>query len=211
MDSSDIALDTILQRRTNCSTLSSELRTLAQRIYCRCPTATDLLDKNSVLATCSAPHLFLERDDSQDAMDALPSLRPLPRLIPTLYVGMAAIDLVSHYKYVGIWITSITRNIFSKHHTVKASKARSVSYASFSTESFVRVLPREKLYEAWVDPHLTSGCEVVLDTDLSLTAELGTPQKHFLRRPLDLNPRCMLSIIFTETGILPLRYRRACS
>ncbi|KAJ7106410.1 hypothetical protein C8R43DRAFT_1080688 [Mycena crocata] len=71
--------------------------------------------------------------------------------------------------------------------------------------------PREglQLYKARVDPHLTAGCEVVLDTDLSLVAHLEKPQKHFLRRLLGLNPRSMLAILFTETGLLPIRYRRA--
>ncbi|KAJ7822148.1 hypothetical protein B0H13DRAFT_2127449, partial [Mycena leptocephala] len=71
--------------------------------------------------------------------------------------------------------------------------------------------PREglQLYKARVDPHLTSGCEVVLDTDVSLVAHLEKPQTHFLRRLLGLNPRCMLVVLFTETGILPIRYRRA--
>jgi hypothetical protein len=59
--------------------------------------------------------------------------------------------------------------------------------------------PREglQLYEARVDPHLTSGCEVVLDTEVYLVAHL--------EKLLDLNLRCMLPVLFTETGILPMQ------
>ncbi|KAJ7141096.1 hypothetical protein C8R44DRAFT_240746 [Mycena epipterygia] len=62
-----------------------------------------------------------------------------------------------------------------------------------------------------VDPHLTSGCEVVLDVDRPLGAslEVTVAQIKFLRRLLGLNPRSMLAVLFTETGIIPIRYRRA--
>ncbi|KAJ6595586.1 hypothetical protein DFH09DRAFT_905906, partial [Mycena vulgaris] len=71
--------------------------------------------------------------------------------------------------------------------------------------------PREALilYKARVDPHLTSGCEVALDTDRASWASLEEPQMHFLRRLLGLNPRSMRAVLFTETGIMPIRYRRA--
>ncbi|KAJ7897473.1 hypothetical protein B0H13DRAFT_1623474, partial [Mycena leptocephala] len=137
---------------------------------------------------------------------------PLPRILPTIYVGLVPIELVHEYKYVGVWFSSTTRQILSKHYSVKASKARSVSYATFSVESFVGVLPPREallLYKARVDPHLISGCEVSLDVDRTLGATLETPQTHHLRRLLSLNPRLMLAVLFTETGIMPIRYRRA--
>ncbi|KAJ7461967.1 hypothetical protein FB451DRAFT_1180972 [Mycena latifolia] len=95
---------------------------------------------------------------------------------------------------------------------IYASKARSVSYATFSVGSFVGTLPPREgllLYKAHVDPHLTLGCKVVLDVDRSLGETLGKPQTHCLRRLLGLNPRSMLAVLFTETGIMPIRYRRA--
>jgi hypothetical protein len=136
---------------------------------------------------------------------------PLPRVIPTIYVGAHPITLVHEYKYVGVWYTSVTGHILSKHYSVKASKARSVAFTAFTLESIVGVLPPREgliLYKARVDPHLTAGCEVVLDVDLSLLSALEKPQKYFLRRLLGLNPRSVLAILYTETGILPIRYRR---
>ncbi|KAJ7127580.1 hypothetical protein C8R43DRAFT_859200, partial [Mycena crocata] len=137
---------------------------------------------------------------------------PLPRLLPIIFVGVLPIELVHEYKYVGIWFTSIARQIFAKHYSEKASKARGISYATFSVESFVGALPPREalmLYKARVDPHLISGCEVVLDVDRAQCASLEKPQHHFLRRLLGLKRRSMLAVLFTETGIMPIRYRRA--
>ncbi|KAJ7034592.1 hypothetical protein C8F04DRAFT_1101509 [Mycena alexandri] len=71
--------------------------------------------------------------------------------------------------------------------------------------------PREgiQLYMARVDPHLISGCEVALDVISRLVKKLEKPQLRFLRRLLGLNPRSMRAVLFTETGLLPIRYRRA--
>ncbi|KAF8178998.1 hypothetical protein K438DRAFT_1977489 [Mycena galopus ATCC 62051] len=127
----------------------------------------------------------------------------LPCSLPIIYVGRTAIGLVDKYKYVGIWFTSTSRLIFSHHYTLKASKARSISYTTISADSFVGVLPPREglmLYKARVDPHLTSGCEVVLNVDRSLASTLETPQIYFLRRLLGLNRRSMLAVLFTETG-----------
>ncbi|KAJ7016045.1 hypothetical protein C8F04DRAFT_1166709 [Mycena alexandri] len=73
--------------------------------------------------------------------------------------------------------------------------------------------PREgiQLYMARVDPHLISGCEVALDVTSRLVKKLEKPQLRFLRRLLGLNPRSMRAVLFTETGLLPIRYRRATS
>jgi hypothetical protein len=70
--------------------------------------------------------------------------------------------------------------------------------------------PREGqiLYIAQVDPHLIGGCEVVLDVDLSSLKLLCDVQHKFLRRLLGVNPSSPLAPLFTELGILPLRFRR---
>lgn len=71
--------------------------------------------------------------------------------------------------------------------------------------------PKEgvQLYMPWVDPHLISGCEVVLDVTPRLVAKLEKPQKRYLRRLLGLHPRSMRAVLLTETGLLAIRYRRA--
>ncbi|KAE9402296.1 hypothetical protein BT96DRAFT_991271 [Gymnopus androsaceus JB14] len=61
---------------------------------------------------------------------------------------------------------------------------------------------------ARVDPHLTFGCEVALDVDLALLGELEQVQHLFLRRLLSLHRRSILVVFFSETGLIPIRYRR---
>ncbi|KAJ7235334.1 hypothetical protein C8J57DRAFT_1034976, partial [Mycena rebaudengoi] len=65
-----------------------------------------------------------------------------------------------------------------------------------------------RLYMARVDPHLTFGCEVCLDTDTNNLRELTDVQHEFIRRLLGVHDRSILAPLFTETGILPLTYRR---
>jgi hypothetical protein len=105
----------------------------------------------------------------------------------------------------------VAPHLFEKHYRVKASKAQGVAHASFTVDSMIGSLPPKEgiqLYMARVDPHLISGCEVVLDVTSRLVVKLEKPQKRFLRRLLGLNPRSMRAILFTETGLLPIRYRR---
>src|SRR6202044_3681248 len=93
-----------------------------------------------------------------------------------------------------------------------ASKACRVACACFALNSFIGTLPPKEgrqLYMARVDPMLTIGCEVVLDVEDALVQELMDVQHLFLRRLLGVGQHSMLATLFTETGILPLRFRRA--
>ncbi|KAJ7230887.1 hypothetical protein C8J57DRAFT_996420, partial [Mycena rebaudengoi] len=65
-----------------------------------------------------------------------------------------------------------------------------------------------RLYMARVDPHLTFGCEVCLDTDAGNIRELTDVQHEFIGRLLGVHDHSILAPLFTETGILPLTYRR---
>jgi hypothetical protein len=61
---------------------------------------------------------------------------------------------------------------------------------------------------ARIDPHLTFGCEVALDVTHAHVSKLEDVQNEYLRRLLGLNRRSVIAILFSETGIIPLRYRR---
>ncbi|KAJ7820549.1 hypothetical protein B0H13DRAFT_2130073 [Mycena leptocephala] len=125
-------------------------------------------------------------------------------------MGDMVVPLVPEFKYVGIWFTSVHANIFARHYAIKASKSRSVANAIFALKHRIGSLPVREgllLYKARMDCHLTSGCELSLDTD-ALVSELVESQHLFLRRLLGLNPRSMIAILFTETGIMPVRMRR---
>ncbi|KAF8059047.1 hypothetical protein FPV67DRAFT_1521050 [Lyophyllum atratum] len=64
------------------------------------------------------------------------------------------------------------------------------------------------LYMARVDPYLTAGCEVVLDTVTSQRESLEKVQHYYVRRMLGIQARSMRAVLFSETGLMPIRYRR---
>ncbi|KII94046.1 hypothetical protein PLICRDRAFT_36277 [Plicaturopsis crispa FD-325 SS-3] len=135
----------------------------------------------------------------------------LPSPVPKIHIGDHSVELVDCYKYVGVWFRSTHRNIFADHYTIKASKAINMAHAIFAIEKRVGALPvfeGRQLYMARFDPHLISGCEVSIDVDSSLLGELEDAQHSFLRRLLGVNRRGMLCPLFTETGVLPIKFRR---
>ncbi|KII84391.1 hypothetical protein PLICRDRAFT_95362 [Plicaturopsis crispa FD-325 SS-3] len=86
-----------------------------------------------------------------------------------------------------------------------------MSHGIFSLDSRVGSLPPfegRQLYMARVDPHLTFGCEVILDVDRTLVRQLEAAQNMYLRRLIGLSPRSMVRVLFTETGTLPIGFRR---
>ncbi|KAJ7079606.1 hypothetical protein B0H15DRAFT_858420 [Mycena belliarum] len=62
------------------------------------------------------------------------------------------------------------------------------------------------MYMARVDPHLIFGREVCLDVFPSRLSDLTTIQHEYLRMLLGVHSRCVLSALFTETGVVPLSY-----
>ncbi|KAF9025823.1 hypothetical protein BDZ89DRAFT_922020, partial [Hymenopellis radicata] len=138
---------------------------------------------------------------------------PIPavhRLQPLLVDGKQ-VALVSQYKYVGIVFTSTKRDIFFAHYVAKAVKAMRVASVIFSLENHVGVLTVSmgcRLYQACVDPHLTFGSEVAIDVHAAGIARLEKVQVYFLRRLLGLTRRSTTMPLYTETGMMPLRYRR---
>ncbi|KAJ7839102.1 hypothetical protein B0H13DRAFT_1513857, partial [Mycena leptocephala] len=135
----------------------------------------------------------------------------LPPIIPRMLIGDAVIKLVKKYKFVGVIFTSVDYDIFAAHYTKKASKARAVANTTFSAKAMIGCLPPYegiRMYMARIDPHLTFGCEVCLDVVSRHLEELTDVQHEFIRRLLGLHRRSILAVLFTETGIIPLAYRR---
>jgi hypothetical protein len=58
-----------------------------------------------------------------------------------------------------------------------------------------------------VDPYLTNKCDVSLDVLKSNGELLEKVKVHYLRKMLGLSSRCMTAVLFSETGIIPIRYR----
>ncbi|KAG6883163.1 hypothetical protein C0992_009520, partial [Termitomyces sp. T32_za158] len=126
-----------------------------------------------------------------------------------LHINHEPIERVDTYKYVGIMFSR--RSLFHEHYRAKAEKAQRIANVSFAVQTHVGVIPPyegKRLYMARVDPHLVFGCEVVLDVVTSSLRLLEDVQVAYCRRLLGLTSRCTLVPLFTETGILPLNYRR---
>ncbi|KAJ7577659.1 hypothetical protein C8J56DRAFT_732504, partial [Mycena floridula] len=60
---------------------------------------------------------------------------------------------------------------------------------------------------ACVDLHLISGCDIIIDVDLKSLEHLECVQKAALRRILDLSKWSLVIALFTELGLLPIRYQ----
>jgi hypothetical protein len=82
-------------------------------------------------------------------------------------------------------------------------------FATFAMESMVGTIPPcqgIQLYKSRNDPHLTFACEVAIDVDDSFLALLEDVQVLFLHGLLGLHKRSICAVLFTETGIMPIRY-----
>ncbi|KAF5382677.1 hypothetical protein D9615_003053 [Tricholomella constricta] len=121
------------------------------------------------------------------------------------------IEFVTYYTYVGITFDFANSSMFQKHSKTKTSAAQGISGATFTIDSFVGIIPPpegRKLYMARIDPHLIHGCDVILDTNRAALNELENVQRTFIRRMLHLSARSLLHPLYTETGLMPLKYRR---
>ena len=94
---------------------------------------------------------------------------------------------------------------------MKAKKATVVGNVILSLDRFLGHLPAwdaRTLYMARVDPYLTSACDVCLDVNIKSLKILEKVQMRFLRRMLGVGSRSLTVVLFSETGIWPIKYRR---
>ncbi|KIY70192.1 hypothetical protein CYLTODRAFT_348131 [Cylindrobasidium torrendii FP15055 ss-10] len=128
-----------------------------------------------------------------------------------LVVNREDIGLVKDYKYVGAWYMSGTGEIYRKHYREKELAAKAVTGVMFTLEKHIGRLDVAyaiHLYHAQVEPHLTYGCELTLDTGSHVEA-LEKAQHSWLRRALGLSRRSSTAPLFVLSGITPIRFTRA--
>ncbi|EJD46731.1 hypothetical protein AURDEDRAFT_63078 [Auricularia subglabra TFB-10046 SS5] len=140
---------------------------------------------------------------------------PRPHAAPppqsAFHIYGSPLETVKELCYVGVWLSTITGNLWDSHFTKTCQKARRTANISFFIESHTGSLPPwqgRSLYSAQISPHLTWATEV---TGLGTLAQLGkleAVQLAFLRRLLGVQKRSQRCILFTETGLWPLRFRR---
>lgn len=135
----------------------------------------------------------------------------VPSTLPVFTFGDNVVDIVKILVYIGMTFQTDEVNIFTEQYNTKAAKARSTAHQVLQIESMIETLPPNEgkmLYMGIVDPHLIYGCEVSLDTDLPLLEKLCSVQHSFIRRLLGLQKRSLVAPLFSETGLVPLRFRR---
>ncbi|KAJ6615911.1 hypothetical protein B0H10DRAFT_1629587, partial [Mycena sp. CBHHK59/15] len=66
-------------------------------------------------------------------------------------------------------------------------------------------------YVPRVDPCLMAGCDICLDVDLKNLALLERVQLKFLRHMLGVGRQSLRAVLFSKTGIWPIKYRRVYS
>lgn len=133
-----------------------------------------------------------------------------PKRIPTFNMAGTEIKVVPKSAYVGIWFDTGS-SMWKTQYELKAKKARTISYVILSMDRFVGSLPvwdTRTLYMARVDPYLTAGCEICLDVNKRGLKLLEKVQVMFLRRMLGLGSRSNVAVLFSETGLWPIKYRR---
>ncbi|RDX40928.1 hypothetical protein OH76DRAFT_1302111, partial [Lentinus brumalis] len=136
----------------------------------------------------------------------------LPNEFPSLSVSDTPIAFVPTITLVGVTFSSTAHDVLKEHYVRKEKTARNMANSCLALEGFVGAVPPAillSLYQARVDPHLVAGCEVALDVRPSALNGLERVQHTYLRRLLGLGPRSQRAPLFTETGIWPLRFRRA--
>ena len=110
---------------------------------------------------------------------------------------------------VGITLCSTKRNIFARHYELQSVEVRTKGNYIFSVEKHIgsKIPPNvgRTLFCARIDPYLVSGCDVSLDVDGNINA-LIKEQLPILRRILGLSGHSMIAPLYTELGILPLKY-----
>lgn len=130
---------------------------------------------------------------------------------PPLYLYGDKIPFTDTYKYVGISISSKGRSIFKQHYEKKAQAGRIAAAAALALRSIVGPIDPingRKIYLAQIDPHLTAGCDICIDTEQVNLRILEVVQESFIRRFLGIGDKALTAFLFTETGLWPLAYRR---
>ncbi|KAJ3516411.1 hypothetical protein NMY22_g14215 [Coprinellus aureogranulatus] len=156
---------------------------------------------------------FMLFNASKSAILIVTERKPRPTLTFTVGEGELEVEIavVTTVTYLGFTLSSTPYSFTRKHYDEKAAKAKRAAGVLRGVQQLVGILPvsvATRLYMALIDPHLTHGCEIAIDCIKAGWEQLEKVQEGYLRNVMDVGALCMLVILFTETGILPIRYRR---
>ncbi|KAL1751170.1 hypothetical protein FB107DRAFT_175986, partial [Schizophyllum commune] len=131
--------------------------------------------------------------------------------IPPLHIYDKDLCWKAEAVSVGVLFCTAQGDILNMHHLRQASKAQSIAGATLALINYLGDLPPAlalKLYKSRIDPILCFGCEIGTAISPATLHALEQVQLNFLRRILGLSKKSTCILPFTETGILPIRYRR---
>ncbi|KAJ3872264.1 hypothetical protein F5051DRAFT_382491 [Lentinula edodes] len=115
-------------------------------------------------------------------------------------------------KYMGIWHQTAGVDMYQQQYKESAKKAKKTAGAVLHAKVFVGenipIWDLWLLYMGRVDPYLKNGAEVIVDIYNVRRKQLESVQHYFIRRMLGLNDKSMVALLFSETGLWPIRYRR---
>lgn len=125
--------------------------------------------------------------------------------------GDGEVRVEATYMYLGFELTTQGTETFGRHYANKNAAAQRAGREICGFDKRMGDVAAKHqciLYLSLVDPHLTHGCEVVLDHAKACSSELEKTQKAFVRRVLGLGKKSVTTVLYTETGLEPIRWRR---
>ncbi|KAF5373062.1 hypothetical protein D9758_001440 [Tetrapyrgos nigripes] len=129
---------------------------------------------------------------------------------PCFIVNGHTLLITDCFKYVSVTFCSVKNDIFAVVYDKKSKAATVSSHGILSTECLVgrgHLPPKsaKQLYTMLINCHLIFGCEVVLDITNSAIHHLEKIQHTFFCCILSLSDNSILTPLYTETGICPIR------
>ncbi|KAJ6459775.1 hypothetical protein C8R47DRAFT_959130, partial [Mycena vitilis] len=115
------------------------------------------------------------------------------------------------FQYVGVWHDFGAKDMYAEHHRVNLEKAERMANACLAVNRMVgglSVWDLRVLWTARVETYLTSAADICPDVVKSRRVEREAVQNHYLRRMLGLTERSVVAVLFSETGLEPISYRR---
>lgn len=136
----------------------------------------------------------------------------VPDVLPTLYLQGKAIECTDSHRYLGVPFHSRSGGLFQKTYEGKATTARRTANVSLRLQKHFGDLPPTQaltIYKARIASHLTYAAEVAVDVRTASLALLEAVEVYFLRRILHVHDHSRIVILYSETGVIPLRFSRA--
>ncbi|KAJ7050604.1 hypothetical protein C8F01DRAFT_1000384 [Mycena amicta] len=133
------------------------------------------------------------------------------RAMPVFEMNGQPLSQVDTARYLGLLLTSKGSFMWKEQYISQTKSASKASNVILTLDRFLGDVPAwdlRTLYIAMVDPYLIAGCEIVLDVTKKYLKMLEKIQRRFIRRMLGVGSRSLIAVLFSETGLWPIRYRR---